>query len=67
MNRDERIILSFLTGKQEEMVDNIKRENAVLSIQEIAMFTGDILREKEMDAYHYLENNNPHAYKGGRP
>ncbi len=58
MNCNEKIILSFLTGKEEEKVDNIKRENPTLSNQEMGMFYGD----KELDIFSYLENKAPHAY-----
>ena len=55
---DEKIVLSFLTAKEEAKVDNIKRENPTLSNQEIGMFYG----VKELDIFSYLENRAPHAY-----
>jgi len=54
----EKIVLSFLTGKEQEKIDNIKMENPTLSNQEVGMFYG----EKELDIYSYLENKAPHAY-----
>ena len=62
MNRDERIILSFLTGKEQESVDNIKRENMTLSKQEIAILTEKALKNKQWDTFSYLENNDPCIY-----
>ena len=58
MKQSEKIIVSFLTGKEEEKVDNIKRENPTLSNQEVGMFYGD----KELDIFSYLENKTPNAY-----
>ena len=54
----EKIVFSFLTGKEEENLENIRRENSQLSNEELIRFADG---EKEMDVYSYLENNHtPH-------
>ena len=58
MNYSEKLVKSFLTGKDEEKVDNIKRENPTLSNQDVAKLEN----KKELDTFDYLENKKPTGY-----
>lgn len=58
MKNDERIIKSFLTSKEQEEVDNIKKENPTLSYQELAKLS----EKDEKDVFSYLDEKQPNYY-----